>query len=100
VIDVSRIAATSDQVTVRPDEDLAFWDLVCADDEWLRAEFDTIVTREFPDRRDPDRPPAPQRPDPLTRGPRSAAEPGRPRTADPPVRRPPRQRSPPPHANR
>ncbi len=40
-------AGPSDPVTVSPDE--AFWDLVCADDEWLREEFEAIVAAEFPE---------------------------------------------------
>lgn len=47
-------AAPSDQGTVRADED--FWDLVCADDEWLRAEFDAIVAAGYPERGDRARP--------------------------------------------
>jgi len=99
---VSQIhAATPDQVTVRPDEDLDFWDLVCAEDDWLRAEFDAIVTAEDPDRCDHDRlrPPARRRPGPPSRGPRLAPRDHRPRTVDAPVRHPARQRSPPPHGD-
>lgn len=91
------LAATSDQVLVRPDDDLAFWEIVCADDDWLRAEFDAIVASEHPDRcgSGRPRPPTPRRPGPPSRGPRLAAEVVRPRAADAPVRLPARQRSPP-----
>lgn len=93
-------AATSDQVTVRPAETLTeeFWEIVCADDDWLRAEFDAIVTAEHPDRRDGDdlSPSLPCRPGPPSRGARPTRHPGRwPTTPATPVRRPARQRSPP-----
>ena len=39
----SSAAATTDRVVVQPDEDQAFWDLVCAEDDWLQTEFDAIV---------------------------------------------------------
>ena len=93
-------AATPDQVTVRPDETLAdeFWQLVCADDDWLRAEFDAIVTAEYPDRcggAGP-APSPPQKPGPPSRGARPTRQRGRrPRPPAAPVRRAARQRSPP-----
>jgi len=90
-------AAASDQALVRPDEDLAFWDLVYAEDDWLRDEFDAIIASEYPDRcdRGRGRPPAARRPRPPSEGPRTVPRTDRPRAADAPVRRPPRQRSPP-----
>jgi hypothetical protein len=51
--------------TVTADTTAAFTDLVCADHELLRAEFDTIITANFPDaadgtqRRRPTRPVVP-----------------------------------------
>jgi hypothetical protein len=83
---------------VLPDEDLAFWELVCADDDWLRAEFDAIVTAEYGDRRGAGRtwPPVPRRPGSPPRGPRSADGTVRSRVIATPVGHPARQRSPPP----
>lgn len=62
-------AAPSDQGTVRADED--FWDLVCADDEWLRAEFDAIIAAGFPEKGR--RPRLPRRPGQRPRSVRPAA---------------------------
>ncbi|MFK5635223.1 MULTISPECIES: hypothetical protein [unclassified Ornithinimicrobium] len=49
-------AGTADLVRVARDED--FWDLVCADEDWLRAEFDAIIASGFRDR--PGRPVLPR----------------------------------------
>ncbi|GGF57285.1 hypothetical protein [Ornithinimicrobium tianjinense] len=91
-------AATSDQVTVPADETLTeqFWEIVCADDGWLRAEFDEIVTAGFSDqgaapRRSVPRPAAPP---PGILAP--AGPPRRPPATAPVVRARARQRSPPP----
>lgn len=86
-------AATSDLDTVAPDE--VFWDLVCGDDDWLRAEFDAIIAHGFPGR--PGRDSEPVCPWPT---PRSAAHGfGVADTlgarSDPPPEGVPRQRSPP-----
>jgi hypothetical protein len=85
-------AATGDLVGVSADEE--FWNLVCADDDWLRAEFEAIVSSGFADR------PARARPSgssavgrPGESGP-SWWEPGHPRGLGPPFRVA-RQRSPP-----
>lgn len=90
-------AATSDQVTVPTDETLTeeFWEIVCADDAWLRAEFDEIVTAGFSDQGTAPRPsvPRPAAPPPGARAP--AVPPERPRPTDPVLRARARQRSPP-----
>lgn len=85
-------AATGDLVEVSADEE--FWNLVCADDDWLRAEFEAIVSSGFADRQ--------ARPRPSGSSPRglpgasvpSRWEPGRPRGLRP-APRVARQRSPP-----
>ena len=55
--------------------DAAFADLICADPQWLRAEFDALISASFSE------PPAPPRPAP----PRVPPRPGNP---CPPSRRP------------
>jgi hypothetical protein len=94
-------AATPDQAVARPDEDLGFWDLVCADDDWLRAEFDAIVAAEYPDRCGSGRarPPVPRRPGFPSREPWSDPGTVRPPAAAAPVAPPARQRSPPPRVH-
>lgn len=92
-------AATPDQGTVRPDErlDEEFWAIVCADDEWLRAEFEAIVNPGHPGRRGgeglpptpPRRPHLPSDDGPPTGPPVLRGSPGA------TVRLPARQRSPP-----
>ena len=83
--------------------DIAFADLICADPQWLDAEFDAVIAASFSEP-PASRPPAPPRvppcpgtPPPLSRGPR-------PRLAaiSSPAARPDhgRQRSPPAHTGR
>lgn len=92
------LAAPSDLGTVRADEE--FWDLVCADDDWLRAEFDAIIAAGFTERA--------RRLCPVHRaghGPLPARQRGRRDTRRPADRaacgtRRPRERSPPPGRSR
>lgn len=57
--------------------DEAFWDLVCADEDLLRSEFEAIVADE-PDRTRPKRPPLVPRPGagPTRRPPQQVSAPG------------------------
>ncbi len=55
--------------------DAAFADLICADPQWLRAEFDALISASFGE------PPAPPPPAP-------PRVPPRPRTPGPPTRPP------------
>ncbi|WP_162802935.1 hypothetical protein [Ornithinimicrobium avium] len=93
-------AATPDQGTVRPDERLAeeFWQIVCADDDWLRAEFDAIVADCDPGMTGIQglRPPVPRRPVPPARDARPVGRERRPACLAAPGRVSARQRSPPP----
>lgn len=88
--------ATSDQALVRP-EDGVFWDLVCGDEDWLRAQFDAIIAAEYPSRERPAPPTLPPRHrahgGPGTR--RSWVDGPGPATAEAQLHPPPRQRSPP-----
>jgi len=59
----------------------AFVDLVCQDDDLVRAEFDAIVAAAWPEPPAPPPPPAPPGP-----GDRPAAEPGPPGWREPGVR--------------
>jgi hypothetical protein len=80
--------------------DTAFADLICADPQWLDAEFDAVIAASFsgpPASRPPAPPrvpPRPGTPSPLSRGPRP-----RPAAISSPAARPDhcRQRSPPAH---
>lgn len=61
MIVVSDIVGTEpDLVDAAVDE--AFWDLVCADEDWLRSEFEEIVSAGCPERPSPDLPLLPPRP--------------------------------------
>jgi hypothetical protein len=41
----NRVAGAAGPAEVALDED--FWDLVCSDEQWLRAEFDAIIAAEW-----------------------------------------------------
>lgn len=71
-----------------------FVELMCADDEWLRAEFDAIVAANFDDPPPSPRPQRPFRPQPSLPGRPRGPKPRR-ATSRPVVRVPVRQRSPP-----
>ena len=58
------------------DADAAFADMVCADPQWLREEFDALIAASFGEPPEPPPPPAPPR------------VPPRPGTPPPPFRRP------------
>jgi hypothetical protein len=104
---VTRICTPERSVT--PDLDEQFLDLVCSDEDLLRAEFDAIIAAGWPSTataRPPDRPPGPRppAPDPPGRGPGANPTPvasGGPRASRRPVRQAPgwdRPRSPPPRS--